>query len=279
MKRSQPRLLLWLIILISLTGVFHGCAAKSGTAGKQSGALVPITRIEPREIGRQDRDRDRGSRTVPAVHFLPGYRTSQAGRRYLRCRYCQLQDKITVGKGAVIDIVPSQRDNSARLEIGLSQAVDTKVYPSQGKLIVEIAKPVEEGKSSPKRSPPRQRCRALHRPARGNSRQPKKPRTKPAPEKTEAAKPEKGTATIVSAVKATAGKDGVKVSIAANGTIVPNTFMVDGKRLVIDIPGAKSKVRPSVIPGAQGRHRQGSGRSAWQRRTGKSAWCSTSLSP
>jgi type IV pilus assembly protein PilQ len=32
----------------------------------------------------------------------------------------------------------------------------------------------------------------------------------------------------------------------------PNSFMIEGKRLVIDIPGAKSRVRPSVIPVRKG---------------------------
>ena len=32
----------------------------------------------------------------------------------------------------------------------------------------------------------------------------------------------------------------------------PNSFMIEGKRLVIDVPGAKSRVRPSVIPVRKG---------------------------
>jgi hypothetical protein len=56
----------------------------------------------------------------------------------------------------------------------------------------------------------------------------------------------------VTSVKAKAGKDGVNVVIAGNGTIHPNTFMLEGKRLVIDIPGAIHKVRPVVIPVRKG---------------------------
>ena len=257
MRRSQPHLTLWLIILISLTGVLHGCAAKSGTAGKQSGTLVAITRIEPREIDGRTEVVIEGA--DPLLQFT-SYQVTEPLRLIVDISDADIaknQDKITVGKGAIIDIMPSQRDSSARLEIALSQAVDTKVYPSQGKLIIEVSKPVEEGKSSPDAIAPVAETAPATVPAEApaaekTSSEKASAEKAPSPEKTAAAKPEKGTATVVSAVKATAGKDGVKVSIAANGTIVPNTFMVDGKKLVIDIPGAQSKVRPSVIPVRKG---------------------------
>ena len=63
---------------------------------------------------------------------------------------------------------------------------------------------------------------------------------------------DKGTAKVVSSVKATAGKNGVKVVITADGTMSPNAFMLGGKRLVVDIPGTRSRVRPSVIPVRKG---------------------------
>jgi len=42
------------------------------------------------------------------------------------------------------------------------------------------------------------------------------------------------------------------VVISANGTLVPSTFMVEGKKLVVDIPGTISKVKPSVVPVRKG---------------------------
>ena len=244
MRCSQPRLLLWLIILISFSGVFHGCAATSGMAGKQSGTLVPITKIEPREVdGRTEIVVD-GSE--PLLQFT-SYQVTEPLRLIVDITdadISNMQEKIAVGIGPVIDIVASQRDNSARLEIGLSQAADTKAYQTQGKLVIEIAKPVEEGSASPEAISPAAGQSPPSDPAAGSG--------KPATEQASSPTSEKGTATIVSAIKATAGKGGVKVSIAANGTIAPNTFMVDGKKLVIDIPGAQSKVRPSVIPVRKG---------------------------
>ncbi len=59
-------------------------------------------------------------------------------------------------------------------------------------------------------------------------------------------------ATVVSAVQSSAGKEGVKVVILGNGTISPNVFMLKDNRLVVDIPGAKNRVRPSVVPVRKG---------------------------
>ncbi len=253
MRRSQPHLTLWLIILISFSGVFHGCAAKSGTAGKQSGALVAITKIEPREIEGRTEVVIEGA--DPLLQFT-SYQVTEPLRLIVDISDADIaknQDKIPVGKGAILDITPSQRDSSARIEIALSQAVDTKVYPSQGKLIVEVSKPLEEGKSSPEAIAPATAAAPAAPAVTAETAQAEKSAPEQAAaEKTEAPKKEKGTATVVTSVKAIAGKDGVKVTIGANGTIVPNTFMADGKRLVIDIPGALSKVRPSVIPVRKG---------------------------
>jgi len=123
-------------------------------------------------------------------------------------------------------------DNIARLEIGLSQAVDAKLNPENGKLVIELAKPAEEAKQAPETAKPS----AV--PPAGEAT---------ATEQPQAEKPVKGTASVVTAVRATAGKDGVKVVITANGTMTPNTFMLEGKKLVIDIPGARSRVKQKVI--------------------------------
>jgi type IV pilus assembly protein PilQ len=143
----------------------------------------------------------------------------------------KFQAKIDVNSGAVVDITPSQKDTIARLEIALSQAVDTKVYQSGGKLMIELAKPVEEAKAIPEAAAP--------------AVQQEPPKLASQPE-------QKNTATVVSAVQSSAGKEGVKVVILANGTMSPNVFMLKDNRLVVDIPGAKNMVRPSVIPVRKG---------------------------
>jgi hypothetical protein len=130
------------------------------------------------------------------------------------------------------------RRNSA-LPAGRYQALQ-----ANGKLIIEIAKPVAGAKAEPEAvkpvpqpEPPKvNRCQQQRSPRKKNL----------------CGKPEKGTASVVTAVKASAGKGGVKVAISANGTMVPSTFMVEGKKLVVDIPGTRSKVKPSVIPVRKG---------------------------
>ncbi len=235
MKHAQPRAILRLMVLILFTaGVFHGCAAKSPTTGKEPGALVPISKIEPRETDGKTEIVVEGAE--PLLQYT-SFQLTEPLRLVVDISDADVRkfpDKIPVGKGAVLDIVPSQMDNIARLEIGLSQAVDVKLNPENGKLVIEFAKPAEEAKQAPE----------VEKPA---------PSPEAAPtEQAGAQRPAKGTATVVTSVKATAGKEGIRVVIAANGTMTPNTFMLEGKKLVIDIPNTRSKVRPTVIPVRKG---------------------------
>jgi type IV pilus assembly protein PilQ len=249
MKHSQPRSIIWLIILILFTGVFHGCAAKSPQTGKEPGALIPITKIEPRETDGKTEIVVEGAE--PILQYT-SFQLTEPLRLIVDISDTdvrKMQEKIMVGKGAVLDIVPSQMDNIARLEIGLSQAVETKLYQSGGKLVIELAKPAVEAKEAPESIKP---APVPAMPPTEKAGIEKTAEEKPGAEKAETRKPAKGTASVVTAVKASAGKEGVKVVIAANGTMVPNTFMVEGKKLVVDIPGARSKVRPSVIPVRKG---------------------------
>jgi len=235
MKHFQPRAILRLMVLIILiAGVFHGCAAKSPTAGKEPGALVPISNIEPRETDGKTEIVVEGA---GPIEQYTSFQLTEPLRLIVDISGADIrkfQDKIPVGKGAILDIVPSQMEDIARLEIGLSQAVDAKLNPENGKLVIELAKPMEEAKQAPESAKPA-------------------PSPEAAPtEQPQAEKPVKGTASVVTSVKATAGKEGVRVVIAANGTMTPNTFMLEGKKLVIDIPGTRSKVRPTVIPVRKG---------------------------
>ena len=242
MKYSQPRSMFWLMILISLTLLMHGCAAKSPTVGSQEGASAVIDKIEPRDVDGMTEIVVGG--TEPILQYT-SFQLTEPLRLVVDISYADVkkfQDKISVNKGAILDITASQIDSIARLEIALSQPVDTKLYQANGNLIIEIAKPVTGAKAEPEAVKP--------------VPQPEPPKVeaaeKPAEEKPVAEKPEKGTASVVTAVKASAGKGGVKVAITANGTMVPSTFMVEGKKLVVDIPGTRSKVRPSVIPVRKG---------------------------
>jgi type IV pilus assembly protein PilQ len=215
MKYSQPLSARWLIILITLAAALHGCAAKAPKAAEQQAAKVVLTSVEPREIEGKTEIVIAGD--GPIMQYT-SFQLTDPLRLIVDIADAEigaLQERIAVESGAVSGITPSQNDNIARLELGLTQSVDSRVYLSDGSLIIELGKPSEE---------------ALQ----------------------EEAFPEKGTATVVTGVQASAGTEGVKVVITADGTMVPKDFMVAGNRLVLDIPDTRSQVKPSVIPVRKG---------------------------
>lgn len=226
------------LIMMVVTLMVAGCAGRGGPEAGQPGAKVAITAITPQETDTRTEIVIEGSDQILQYTSFQLTEPLRLIVDITDADLSQFKDKITVNKGSVIDITPSQVDNIARLEIALSQSVDTKVYQSGGKLMIELAKPVEAAKAEQEAAMP-----APEAPVE----------TAPAAEAAPAAVAgESGTAKVVKAVQATGSKQGAKVVIAADGTMKPNSFMIEGKRLVIDIPGAKSRVRPSVIPVRKG---------------------------
>jgi type IV pilus assembly protein PilQ len=242
MKFVQPRIKIGcLLLLVPFIFMLNGCAGTTPSATKEA-KLVLIDKIEPRETdGKTELVISGGD---PILQYT-SFQLTEPLRLVVDIPDADVRnfkDPLIIGKGPVGTVTPTQMDSIARLEIGLLQAADTKVYQSNGKLIVELAKPADTAKveaeaAAPAAAPPAEKPAA---------------EVAPVPATAEASKQEKGTATVVTSVKAKAGKDGITVVIAGNGTIQPNTFMLEGKRLVIDIPGAISKVRPSVIPVRKG---------------------------
>src|SRR5574337_427054 len=238
MKYIQPFKAGWLIILITLMTTLQGCAARAPETyeEEEEGAPVKITKIEPHDVDGKIEIEIQGSAPIQQYTSFQLTEPLRLVVDISNANIGALKDKINVNSGAIIDITPGQKDNIARLEITLSQAVDTKVYQVGGKLVVEVPKPApaEAEKTAPEAVAPAP------------------PQEAPKEEKAEAPQPEKPAATVVSAVRASAGKEGVKVIITGNGGMRPNTFMVEGKKLVVDIQGARSTVKPSVIPVRKG---------------------------
>jgi type IV pilus assembly protein PilQ len=230
--------------MMVVTLMFAGCAGRGGPEAGHDGAMVAITSITPQETDTRTEIVIEGSDQILQYTSFQLTEPLRLIVDITDADVSQFKDKITVNKGSVIDITPSQVDNIARLEIALSQSVDTKVYQSGGKLMVELAKPVEAAKAAPEAVTPEPMPAASAETA---------PAVAPGAELAPvAAADERGTAKVVKAVQATGSKQGAKVVITADGTMKPNSFMIEGKRLVIDIPGAKSRVRPSVIPVRKG---------------------------
>ncbi|MEK6743921.1 MAG: type IV pilus secretin PilQ [Nitrospirota bacterium] len=237
--RARCRPVAWGMLLVMVSSLlFAGCGARKGPdAGTQPGGKVAIQSITPRENETRTEIVIEGSDQI--IQYT-SFQLTEPLRLIVDITDADIskfKEKIAVNKGSVVDITTSQVDNIARLEIALSQSVDTKVYQVGGKLMIELAKPVEAAKATPETVT-----------------------SAPVPEAPkEAAAPvvapigdESGTAKVVKSVQATGSKQGAKVVITADGTMKPNSFMIEGKRLVIDVPGAKSRVRPSVIPVRKG---------------------------
>jgi type IV pilus assembly protein PilQ len=151
----------------------------------------------------------------------------------------QFQDRMVVNKGPIADITPTQQDNIGRLEIALGQQVETKVYQDGGRLVVELGRQIAAAPKAPAPAPPE--------PA------PAEKAPEPLPVAAEPAVPKGLAATAVTAVKATATRDGVVVSVTGNGVMSPKVFAAEkGMKLVVDIPGVRNSARPLVIPVRKG---------------------------
>jgi type IV pilus assembly protein PilQ len=222
------------VVLISVLALTLGGCATAAGPGKEAAGKVTIQSITPVESDTRTDIIIEGS---GAILQYTSFQLTEPLRLVIDVTDADIgtfKDKIVINKGPIIDITPSQVDNIARLEIALSRAVETKVYPAGGKLMIELAKPAEEAKvpqEAAEQAPP--------------------PEPQPT-EKAEATGPELAAATIVTKVQATASKSGAKVLITADGAMKPVPFLLEGKRLVIDIPGTRSRVRPSVIPVRKG---------------------------
>jgi type IV pilus assembly protein PilQ len=240
MKHAQPIKMLWLIIVVGLLSGFQGCSKKTPAMAPQAAPVV-INKIEPRDVDGKIEITIEG--TGPLYQYT-SFQLTEPLRLVVDigdANLGTLKDKISVKSGAVTDIVPSQMDSIARLEIGLSQVVDTKVDTINGKMVIEVAKPAEDAKQAAE-AKPAQEAAVVPMPAQDVPKQ----------EAAETPQSEQAPATVISSIKATAGKDGIKVVITANGSMKPNTFMVGNNRLVVDIPGVRSTARPSVIPVRKG---------------------------
>ena len=141
MKYSQPQKICWLIILAALVIALQGCAAKAPTAAQGQPTQIILNKIEPRDVDGKTEIDIEGSE--PILQYT-SYQLTDPLRLVVDISDASIgkfKDAITVNSGAVTDITPEQKDNIARLEIGLSQSVEPTVYQSSGKLIVELSKP------------------------------------------------------------------------------------------------------------------------------------------
>jgi hypothetical protein len=133
---------------------------------------VVLTKIEPRDVDGKTEIVIEG--TGPLLQYT-SFQLTEPLRLVVDISDADISKfttKMDVNSGAILDITPSQKDTIARLEIALSQAVDTKVYQSDGNLC-ELAKPVEEAKAPPEAVAP---APPPEVPSKNNRSSPKKAR-------------------------------------------------------------------------------------------------------
>jgi hypothetical protein len=115
-------------------------------ANRRPGArLVVIEKIEPRETDGKTGHLRR--RTHPAIYLVPAHRTLRLVVDIPDTDVRNFKDPLNVDKGPVGTVTPSQMDNIARLEIGLTQPAEARVYQFNGQLIVEITRSVDTAKA------------------------------------------------------------------------------------------------------------------------------------
>lgn len=144
------------------------------------------------------------------------------------------KDRLIINQGAITDIIPTEIGEPkkiARLEIALSQLVDSSVRQEGQRLIIDVEKPrVAEGapkitevplvKEEPV-SPPSGELKPI----------------------TTAGKP----ASVLSKVDIKRDDAVTRVIVLGNGEINFNSFMISGNRLVVDIPDTITKIKPQII--------------------------------
>jgi len=158
------------------------------------------------------------------------------------------KDRLPVGQGAVTDLLPIEGEkpgNVVRLEITLTEAVLSHVSADGEKLLIDIDKPAASAGTG---TAPSANAVPPTPPAPTEAAQ-QTPIPPPATveEKPVPTEPTLPAAKTVSKLKVDRNKDTVAVHITGDGALKPNAFMVDGNRLVVDIPDVTNSIRPNTI--------------------------------
>lgn len=145
-------------------------------------------------------------------------------------------EKIEVNQGAVRSIHPVAGDGNqvGRLEIEVDESVETNVRTEGTNLIVEVANPIPNA-TEPVVEKPAEPILAL-------TEEPKP--ILPSPIKEEK---ELSPAKSVKSIRFDR-KDGLRLVVTSDGQLSPNVFLLDPKRLVIDLPNVKMTSKIKTLP-------------------------------
>ncbi|MBI5182678.1 MAG: type IV pilus secretin PilQ [Nitrospirae bacterium] len=143
------------------------------------------------------------------------------------------KDRLIINQGAITDIIPTEIGEPkkiARLEIALSQLVDSTVRQEGQRLIIDVEKPkIAEGAPKITEVPL----------VKEEPISPPSGELKPI---TTTGKP----ASVLSKVDIKRDDAVTRVIVSGNGEINFNAFMISGNRLVVDVPDTITKIKPQI---------------------------------
>jgi type IV pilus assembly protein PilQ len=163
----------------------------------------------------------------------------------------KFKDRLPIGQGAVTDLLPIEGEkpgNVVRLEITLTEAVLSHVSADGEKLVIDIDKPAASAGTgttpSANEAPPPSPTAPGPTEAAQQTPVPPPAAVEEKPVPTEPTLP---AAKTVSKLKVDRNKDMVAVHITGDGALKPNAFMVEGNRLVVDLPDVTNRIHPNTI--------------------------------
>ncbi len=220
-------------IILILFGLF-ACSPKASqvkdTSAKKTAGAATIAKIDAKDLGDKTQLVIEGDSVLSYTTF----KLSDPLRLVLDFSDATLgayKERIVINQGAVTDIIPTEIGEPkkiARLEIALSQLVDSSVRQEGQRIIIDVEKPkTPEAAGAPKIT--------------------EVPLVKDEPVKPQPAEINGKAASVLSKLDVKREDAVTRVIVSGDGEINANAMMVSGNRLVIDVPNTTSNIKPQII--------------------------------
>ena len=220
-------------IILILFGLF-ACSPKASqvkdTSAQKTAGAATIAKIDAKDLGDKTQLVIEGDRVLSYTTF----KLSDPLRLVLDFSDTTLgnyKERIVINQGAVTDIIPTEIGEPrkiARLEIALSQLVDSSVRQEGQRIIIDIEKPkTPEAAGAPKIT--------------------EVPLVKEEPVKSQPTEIIGKPASVLSKIDVKKEDVVTKIIVSGDGEINANAMMVSGNRLVIDVPNAISNIKPQIM--------------------------------
>lgn len=221
-------------IMLILFGLF-ACSPKASqvkdTSAQMTAGAARIANIDVKDLGDKTQLIVEGDSVLTYTTF----KLSDPLRLVLDFSDATLgayKERIVINQGAITDIIPTEIGEPrkiARLEIALSQLVDSSVRQEGQKIIIDIEKP-----KTPEA-------------AAGAPIITEVPLVKEEPVKPMPTEITGKTASVLSKIDVKKEDAATKIIVSGDGEINANTMMVSGNRLVVDVPNTTSNIKPQIM--------------------------------